>query len=231
MLSPPSALIGNALDGFVCIAGSRERGRQMRRAIHHEFEEVPGQTEACRLLCGDPAPLVFAKLDDLDEESAPEQVSTEGSQSAAGRPSFPNSARSTSRSACRPCSCPKSGVAAPIRALPSRVDVALQRCRRRSNVERRSLIRRWLARAAVSNCIRHDDEVPADIEWLACGEQEIGNTRLQELRASASCPMRHQGRHCGGREPKRRAFGNATGGRKFCHPRSPARYRSPCEQS
>ena len=39
-------LFGNALDVFVCIARSRERGPQMRRAIHHELEEVPGQTEA-----------------------------------------------------------------------------------------------------------------------------------------------------------------------------------------
>jgi hypothetical protein len=49
-----------------------------------------------------------------------------------------------------------------------------------------------LLERAVSNGIRHDDEVLADIEWLAFGEQEIGSTRLQELPASAGRPMQHQ---------------------------------------
>jgi len=68
--------------------------------------------------------------------------------------------------------------------FPSRVDVALRR-RRRNGLQ--SVAR--LTGAAVSNGIRHDDEVLADMEWLAFGEQEIGSTRLQELPASASRPM------------------------------------------
>jgi hypothetical protein len=32
--------------------------------------------------------------------------------------------------------------------------------------------------AAVSNDIRDDDEAPADMERLACGEQDIGGQRL-----------------------------------------------------
>src|SRR6202040_3546280 len=69
-------LFGDALDVVVCIAGSRELGRQTGRATHHELEEVPGQTKARRLPCGGATPLVLAKLDDLDEQPAPEQVST-----------------------------------------------------------------------------------------------------------------------------------------------------------
>jgi hypothetical protein len=40
--------------------------------------------------------------------------------------------------------------------------------------------------------LRHDDEVLADVEWLACAEQEIGAGLLQELPASARASVQHQ---------------------------------------
>src|ERR1700730_11584536 len=68
-------LFCDALDVVVCIAGPCERRRHTGRAAHHQFEQVPGQTAAWRLRRGAAAPLVAAKLNDLDEQPAPKQVS------------------------------------------------------------------------------------------------------------------------------------------------------------
>ena len=156
------------------------------------MEEIPGQTEAWRLRRGGAAPRVVAKLDDLDEQPTPEQISADDTfRKARNRqqgPSFPGSARPIS--GLHAAHARTQDEAQPLQSDPFRheemlrfddVGVAVSREGGLQSVTR-------LAGAAVSDGVWQDNEILADIQRLACSEQEISGGWLQELRAGAGRP-------------------------------------------